>query len=80
MLAFIASLARGMLHGGDPESVLWLALCHLLAFMLVGGAIGGIGVWVVEDVVRNRLTAASASRRKPAESPLGHSIEGGQPT
>jgi hypothetical protein len=61
-LAFLTTLIRGMLHGGDPETVLWSAWCALLAFALVGGIAGRLAAWIVEDAVRSRFAGIAGVR------------------
>jgi hypothetical protein len=61
-----------MLHGGDPESVLWSACGTLLAFALVGGVVGWFAAWIVEDAVRSRFAAAFSARQKAAVPRSGH--------
>jgi len=72
-LAFLTSLARGVMHGGGIESVLWTAWCSLLVFSAVGYAIGWVADWIVEDAVRGRISAELAA--EPAKGPAA---EGGR--
>jgi hypothetical protein len=58
LLAFVTTLVQGLLHQGNPESVLWAACCNLSVFALVGGFAGRMAAWIVEDATRRRLTAA----------------------
>ena len=67
-LAFLTSLARGVLHGGGTESVLWTAWCSLLAFAAVGYVIGWVAGKTVEESVRGRISAQLAAEQ-PAETP-----------
>ena len=75
LLAFLTTLVRGMLHGGDPESVLWSAWCSLLAFVLVGGVVGWFAGWIVEDTVRSRF-AAAFSPAEGGRAAIGPSARG----
>jgi hypothetical protein len=61
-----------MLHGSDPELVLWSAWCALLAFALLGGVVGRLAAWIVEDAVRSRFAAAFSARRKGVAPRSGH--------
>ncbi|OHB73344.1 MAG: hypothetical protein A2V70_00380 [Planctomycetes bacterium RBG_13_63_9] len=56
-LAFLISLARGAMHGGGAESVLWSAWCSLLVFAAVGYLVGWIAGRIVEDSVRARISS-----------------------
>ena len=71
LLAFLTILVRGMLHGGSPESVLWSAWCSLVVFMLIGGVLGWMAGWIVEDTIRNQFALAMTARRKAMVLPLG---------
>ncbi len=59
-LAFLTSLARGMLHGAGPESVLATACCCLWLFAAVGCVMGWIGQHAVEDAMSARVAAQLA--------------------
>jgi hypothetical protein len=67
-LAFLTSLARGVMHGGGTESVLFGAWCSLLAFAAVGYVIGWVAGKTVEESVRGRITAELAAQQ-PVETP-----------
>jgi hypothetical protein len=71
LLAFLTTLVRGLLHGGDPETVLWSAWYALLAFALLGGVVGRLATWIVEDAVRSQLAAAVSARQKGVAPPTG---------
>lgn len=62
-LAFMASVARGMAHGGGTQSVLFNAWCALLLFSAVGWVTGWIAEHVVEDSVRGRIAAELAAEK-----------------
>lgn len=75
-LAFLTSLARGVVHGGGSDSVVLAAWCHLIAFAAVGYVIGRVADRTVEESVRARISAqlaaqapAEASRPVPSEAP-----------
>lgn len=67
-LAFLTSLARGALHGGGTESVLWTGWCSLVAFAAVGYVIGWVAGKTVEESVRGRISAELAAEQ-PEEAP-----------
>lgn len=64
LLAFLTTLVRGMLHGGEPQAVLWSAWCHLLAFALLGALAGWTARWIVEDAMFSRYGVVWSARRK----------------
>lgn len=59
-LAFLTSLARGLIHFGGTESVLWSVWLSLLVFSVVGYLIGWVAEKIVEDSVRGRISAELA--------------------
>jgi len=67
-LAFLTSLARGFVHGGGTQSVLWTAWCSLLAFAVVGYVIGWVAGKTVEQSVHGRIRAELAADQ-PADTP-----------
>lgn len=73
-LAFLTCVARGIVHGGGTESVLWTAWCSLLVFAAVGYVIGWVAGQTVEESVRGRIQA-----EEPAEAsqPPGGKAAGG---
>ena len=60
-LAFLTSLARGLVHGGGTESVLWTCWCSLVAFAAVGYLIGWAADKTVVESVRGRISAELAA-------------------
>jgi len=52
LLAFGTSLVGGVIHGKQPESVIWKAWLCLLAFSAVGWVLG----WIAERTVVEALT------------------------
>lgn len=58
-VAFLTCLARGVLHAWPAEKALLVAWTSLLAFALLGSAIGWIAEWILEDEVRGRIAAGS---------------------
>jgi hypothetical protein len=67
-LAFLTSLARGALHGGSTQSVLWTAWCSLLVFAAVGYLVGWVAGMTVEESVRGRISAELAAGQPPETS------------
>lgn len=66
-VAFATVLARSLIHVGGIESSLGQAVVCLLLFSMVGGALGRLAEWIVDDSVRARLAgelAAAAERAK----------------
>ena len=64
-LAFVTSLARGAIHGGGVEGVLWTAWAGLLAFAAVGYIVGWVAERIVEDSVRGSISARLAADQEP---------------
>ncbi len=65
LLARMVSLLRGILAGGASEATLWTAWLGLLAFTVLGGAIG----WLAERIVRESVSGRILSElqeNKPA--------------
>jgi hypothetical protein len=54
-LAFAACLVHGLMHGGQPQSVLTAAWLCLLVFAVLGYVAGSIAERVVEQSVRSRV-------------------------
>jgi hypothetical protein len=71
VLAFLTSLVQGIFRQGSFESVLWSAWCNLLVFVLVGGIVGWLAAWIMEDVIRIWLAVATNMRRKTTALLLG---------
>jgi len=71
-LAFVTVLARSLVQTGGVESSIWQAIVCLLLFALIGGALGQLAGWIVDDSVRARLAAemavaaATAKQNTPA--------------
>ncbi|HEY4761128.1 MAG TPA: hypothetical protein VIH42_11160 [Thermoguttaceae bacterium] len=57
LLALLTTMARGWIHGGDTESILWASWLNMLLFSIVGLVIGWIAGKIVEDSVSSRLAA-----------------------
>ncbi|MGW8257890.1 MAG: hypothetical protein ACWGMZ_10430 [Thermoguttaceae bacterium] len=72
LLAFLTTLARGWIHGGNTESILWAAWLNLLLFSVIDLIIGALAAWIVEDAVSTRLAVElrnSAEKRAPDNQP-----------
>ncbi len=67
LLAFLTVLMRGLIQGGEPDSVLIGAWCCLLAFSAIGYVLGRIAVRVVADSVEGTISLELAA--KQAEEP-----------
>lgn len=55
LVAFLTTIVRGWIHGGDPEAILWSAWLSLLLFSIIGLVIGWIAGRIVEESVSARL-------------------------
>lgn len=76
-LAFLTSVARGVMHDGGTESVLLGAWCSLLAFAAVGYVIGWVAGKTVEESVRGRIKAELAAEQPDEPSrPTGSDAAG----
>ena len=60
-LAFLTVLARSLVHTGGAESSIGQAIVCLLVFALIGGVLGQLAGWIVDDSVRSRLAAELAA-------------------
>ncbi|HEY5315713.1 MAG TPA: hypothetical protein VIK18_24495 [Pirellulales bacterium] len=69
LVAFVAAIADGWLHGGSTSSVLWHAWFSLLAFVIVGFLAGLIAGRMVDEAIRGRAIAEMAAREQaPAQT------------
>lgn len=62
LIAFLTTLLRGCIHGGDTESILWTGWLNLLLFSIVGLVIGWLAGWIVEDSVNTNLATELAAK------------------
>jgi hypothetical protein len=67
LIAFLTTLLRGWIHGGDTESILWAGWLNLMLFSLIGLVIGWIADRIVEESVSTRLVAELATKTKDTE-------------
>jgi hypothetical protein len=68
LVAFIAAIADGWLHGSSTSSVLWHAWFSLLAFVIVGFLAGLIAGWLVDEAIRGRAIAELAAREQATQA------------
>lgn len=73
-LAFLTTLLRGTLHGGQADAVLFSAWCCLWAFAVVGFLVGWVAERTVADAVAGRV-AAELAQRKAEQSPITGAME-----
>ncbi|GIW93242.1 MAG: hypothetical protein KatS3mg110_1283 [Pirellulaceae bacterium] len=64
--AFVASVARGVLHGVAPAAVLWSASLALLAAAVAGLLLGTVAAAIVRHAVLDRLQQEVARRETSA--------------
>ncbi len=69
LLAFLTSVARGMVHDGAVGSVLWLACLSLLTFGVIGYVVGWLAERIVKDSVRGRILDELAADESAETSP-----------
>ena len=66
LLAFLTVLARAAVWGGDLTAAMQTALLALMAFAVLGGAIGGLAKFIVDDAARSRLKRELETRQEQA--------------
>ena len=76
-LAFLTCLARGAIHGGATESILWTAWCSLLVFAAVGCVIGWVAERTVANMVHDKISAQLAQSAPLEEEKAARSGVGG---
>ena len=61
---------RGLVHGSDPMAAVTAAWVCLVVFACIGGAVGALAAWIVEQSVRDRVLAEleSAEQSSPDSS------------
>ena len=67
-LAFVTSLARGLVHGGGAQSTLFAAWCSLLVFSAIGLVVGWLASQTVEQSVVGRVSAELAAAEESETS------------
>ena len=55
LLALLASVAHGLLHGRSTDTILLEAWLGLVGFAALGGVLGWIAGRIVEEEVRSRM-------------------------
>ncbi len=63
LTAFAATALRGLLRG-EGSSVLFAAWVALVAFAVIGYAVGAIAEWIVRQSVAQRIARELDSRRE----------------
>ena len=65
-----AALIRGLAHGSGPMAAVTTAWVCLVVFACIGGAVGALAAWIVEQSVRERVLAEleSAEQSSPDSS------------
>jgi hypothetical protein len=63
-LAFVTVLLRCLLRSVAVETTIWQAVAALFAFAAIGGVIGQLAGWIIDDSVRQRLAAEIAAHAK----------------
>ena len=65
-IAFAATVARGLFHGGGFQTTLTAAVACLIAFAAIGAIVGELAGWIVADSIRSNL--AAEANAKPIKS------------
>jgi hypothetical protein len=68
LVAFLTTLARGVIRAADPEGTVLAAWCSLIAFAVAGYILGWIAGRIVEESVSARL-AAEVAASQTGETP-----------
>jgi hypothetical protein len=63
-LAFLTVLVRSLLRSVAVETTVWQAVAAMFVFAAIGGLIGQIAGWIVDESVRGRLAAEIAAHAK----------------
>ena len=72
LVAFMATVAQGIIHGTGIQSTLFHAWLSLLVFVIIGYVLGAIAAWVVDDAIGSRVNAELAvAREAKAPQPVG---------
>jgi len=58
LLAFTVVIARNMLHDGSMTSSVQQALVCMVVYALIGGVVGRVAQFIVDDLVRSELAEA----------------------
>jgi hypothetical protein len=68
-LAFLTVLVRCLLRTVSVETTIWQAVAGLFLFAAIGGLIGQLAGWIVDDSVRARLAEEIAAHAKSEGKP-----------
>ena len=68
-LAFLTVLVRCLLRSVSVETMVWQAIAGLFLFAAIGGLIGQLAGWIVDDSVRGRLAEEIAAHAKSEGKP-----------
>ncbi len=71
-LAMLAALMRGLTHGSGAETVVMTAWICLVVFACIGGAVGALAAWIVEQSVQARVLAELESTEQGNLEPGGN--------
>jgi hypothetical protein len=63
-LAFLTVLVRCLLRSVAVETTVWQAVAAMFLFAAIGGVMGQIAGWIVDDSVRAQLAAEIAAHAK----------------
>ena len=58
LLAFVSTVLRGVLAGGEASAVLGPAMVSLVVFTVVGFGLGQLAAWQVETAITAQLKQA----------------------
>ncbi len=61
LVAFVTSMARGLIHGGGTESILKVSVVCFFLFGVIGMLIGRIAEWTVDESVRMKVRSSVSS-------------------
>lgn len=64
-VAFLTVLARGLLLGGEDQSIVFQAWCALWCFAVAGYVVGRIAERTIEQSVHDRITREIATKQPP---------------
>ncbi|MBN2022711.1 MAG: hypothetical protein JW809_07935 [Pirellulales bacterium] len=64
LLAMLTAMARGALHHGGDESLMWSAWCGLWVFAGIGYVVGRMGDWIVRESVQARIAVEIAAEEE----------------
>ncbi len=72
LVAFVATVAQGIIHGAGTQKTLFQAWLSLLVFVVIGYVLGAIAAWIVDDSIASRVNAElTAAREAKASQPAG---------